>query len=446
MQHLIADLVQSLEARPLPAILLSPTYEVLAANLAYVKSFGGGVVGRKCHEVSHHYDRPCDQHGETCPLAAARDTRQPARSLHVHHTPRGLEHVDVLLEPVLDAEGSVVAYMEILQPVDSASADPRAGHQVGRSRRFNEALELALRSAPAEVPVLLLGESGTGKERMARAIHEASPRATGPFVAVACSGLSESLIEAELFGHERGAFTGATARRAGLVEAAGGGTLFLDEIGDVPLAQQVKLLRLLESRSFRRVGGTQPIAADFRLVCATWRDLNEMVRLGSFRQDLYFRIAAFPIELPPLRDRKEDLPILVRSILEELGTDKKLAVEALGDLHHHHWPGNVRELRNLLQRAVLLADGERIESRHLRVPHGWQPPTAGTAGRAAAAPSMTGPGPWPWGDAVLPLAEVEATYLQWCADRPDLERRALAEQLGVSERTLYRKLSALSEG
>jgi len=437
MLPLLSEVSADLERRSQPAILLSPTYEVLVANTAYLKAFGAGAVGRRCYEVSHHYDSPCDRHGESCPLASARATREPARALHVHHTPRGLEHVDVRLEPVVDDDGVVVAYVEALHPVDAASPDPRAGRQVGRSPRFNAALELALRAAPAEIPVILFGESGTGKERMARAIHDASPRHTGPFVPVACSGLSASLVEAELFGHERGAFTGAHTRRTGLVEAAAGGTLFLDEIGDVPLAQQVKLLRLLESRSFRRVGGTTPIAADFRLVCATWRDLPAMVEDGSFRQDLYFRIAAFPIELPALRDRREDLPLLAGAILDELGAGKVLSVDALARLHHHDWPGNVRELRNLLQRAVLLADGARIEPSHLQLPGPATPP-------APPDPDQAAPSSWrPEADGVRPLAEVEADYLRWCVTRSGLDRRTLADKLGISERTLYRKLSAL---
>ncbi len=420
----------TLEQEPLPAILVSPTYEVLAANRAYREAFGSGVVGRRCHEVSHRYDSPCDRHGESCPLAAARATGQPARVLHVHHTPRGLEHVDILMRPVRGPDGEVVAYMEILRPVDTASASARAGAQVGRSRRFNAALELSLRAAPAEVPVLLLGESGPGKERMARAIHDASPRVSGPFVALACSGLNESLFESELFGHEKGAFTGASARKAGLVETAAGGTLFLDEIGDVPLPLQVKLLRLLESRQFRRVGGTVPVSADFRLICATWRDLRGQVDEGTFRRDLYFRIAAFPIELPPLRERVEDLSLLTAALLDEIGGGKRLSDEAAACLEAHDWPGNVRELRNVLQRAVLLADGPVVEAAHLGLP-------------CAVEPATERPGDWPWGDEVLPLAEVERRYLAWCDERFPGERRELAQRLGLSERTLYRRLAGL---
>lgn len=429
----LTQLAVQLEQGEEPAILLSPEYEVLVANTAYLRAFGPGAEGRRCFEVSHRYTSPCDQHGESCPLAIARSTRQRARVLHVHHTPRGLEHVDVSLRPILSPDGGVLAYVETLKPVNTASPQVLAGAQVGRSRTFNHVLELALRAAPAPIPVLLLGESGTGKERMARGIHDASDRADGPFVAIACSGLSEALFESELFGHERGSFTGAHSRRIGLVEAAAGGTLFLDEIGDVPPRLQVKLLRLLEARSFRRVGATALIDADFRLICATWRDLEEMVDQGSFRRDLYYRIAAFPIRLPSLRERVEDIPLLVDAILDELGVELEVSPAGLQRLAEHPWPGNIRELRHALQRAALLSDGDRIEVEQLLLPE-------------RSVSGARGGGGWPWGDAILPLEEVERRYLRWCLQRVPGDRRALAERLGVSERTLFRRLARLREG
>ncbi|MEM6926894.1 MAG: sigma-54 dependent transcriptional regulator, partial [Myxococcota bacterium] len=304
-----------------------------------------------------------------------------------------------------------------------------AGAQMGISRAFNAALELALRAAPTDVPVLVLGESGTGKERLAHALHEASARRDGPFVAVACSGLTESLFESELFGHEKGAFTGAHARKAGLVETAAGGTLFLDEIGDIPLSLQVKLLRLLESGTYRRVGGTTTLRADFRLVSATWRDLTRTVTEGAFRQDLYFRIAAFPIEVPPLRERRHDLELLVTAVLQELGGHPQPTEGAMAALRGHPWPGNVRELRNVLQRAVILAHGQPVDVGHL----GLGPPTGGERGPAP-----------PWGDEVVPLEEAEARYLAWCAEQVP-NRAQLAARLGIGERTLYRKLARLRD-
>jgi DNA-binding NtrC family response regulator len=232
-----------------------------------------------------------------------------------------------------------------------------------------------------------------------------------------------------LFGHERGAFTGALARREGLIAAARGGTLFLDEIGDIPPALQIKLLRLLETRSYRRVGGNEPQQADFRLVCATHRDLPAMVAAGEFRADLYYRIGAFPIRLPPLRARLDDLPLLVGSLLRRLpqGKDKHLSAAALTRLGAHAFPGNVRELRNLLERACLLADGELIGPEHLF------PAELETAA------------PFEGGEAILPLAEVERRYLARVLASWRGDRRELARLLGVSERTLFRKLKALKE-
>jgi transcriptional regulator with PAS, ATPase and Fis domain len=214
--------------------------------------------------------------------------------------------------------------------------------------------------------VLLQGESGTGKELVAQAIHDASRRAR-PFVAVDCSGLTETLFESELFGHERGAFTGASARKIGLVEAASGGTLFLDELGDIPLPMQVKLLRLLETGTYRRVGSTELIRADIRLISATHQPLKALVAQGRFRQDLFYRVNAFPICLPALRERPDDIPLLAEALLGRVAPERKLklADDALACLQAYDYPGNVRELRNILERASLMCDGDTVQRRHL---------------------------------------------------------------------------------
>jgi len=240
------------------------------------------------------------------------------------------------------------------------AADPRTQELLARARR----------AAQSDATVLLLGESGTGKEVLAHEIHQASPRAAGPFVAVNCAALNEDLLESELFGHEKGAFTGASQARAGCIEAADGGTLFLDEVGDMSPALQAKCLRVLEERRFERVGGRRTLAVDLRLIAATNRDLAERVAAGAFRADLFYRLNVIALELPPLRERPLDVEALARHFVARLAAEVKrpglaLTPEALAALRAHAWPGNVRELRNACERAVVLAQGETLEAEDL---------------------------------------------------------------------------------
>ncbi|HDV6320020.1 TPA: sigma 54-interacting transcriptional regulator [Burkholderia multivorans] len=433
----VRALVAYLEQDSQPMIVVDPDYRILAANGAYRRQFGvAGVehVGRHCFQVSHHYDVPCDQAGEHCPMKRAKALRGLDRVLHIHHTPRGPEHVDVELRPIFDAGGDVIAYVERLTTVRSASAQPSAEGLVGSAESFNAALGALQRVAPSTLPVLLLGESGTGKELFARALHEASDRAMGPFVVVDCSGIAETLFESELFGYEKGAFTGANQRKPGLVETAQGGTLFLDEIGDVPLPMQVKLLRLIESGTFRRVGGVEALRADFRLVAATHKPLRDMIADGRFRQDLYYRINAFPIALPPLRERRGDVALLAESILRRIANARAAAGDALARpyvltepalacLDAYAWPGNIRELRNVLERACLFADDGTIRVEHLPA----------ELVSAAAAPT-------PVAAAARGVSDAELVRL---AASFGGTRKALAAHVGLSERTLYRRMKAL---
>jgi transcriptional regulator with PAS, ATPase and Fis domain len=436
----IAALVSYLEYDPQPSIVLDPDYRILAANTAYRRQFGVAGqphVGRRCYQVSHHYDVPCDQAGEHCPMKRASELRSADRVLHIHHTPRGPEHVDVELRPIFDTRREIVAYVERLSTVRGASARPSVDGLVGRAPAFNEALAALQRVAPSMLPVLLLGESGTGKELFAHALHEASDRAQRPFVVVDCSGITETLFESELFGYEKGSFTGAVNRKPGLVETAQGGTLFLDEIGDVPLSMQVKLLRLIETGAFRRVGSVETQRADFRLVAATHKPLEQMLAAGQFRSDLYFRISAFPIRLPALRDRADDIPLLVDSTLQRIASGRdtaprktSVAPEALALLRAYRWPGNIRELRNVLERASLLADDGVIRPEHLPEMVRGEIVSARpehAALRLAGRTKLTD----------VELARIAAGFVGM--------RRDLAAQLGISERTLYRRLKALDQ-
>lgn len=439
VEEVASSWLERLEADSDPCILLSTDYRILAANPAYLDRYPRPLqLGQdRCYAVSHGYDSPCDRNGETCPMARSFQSLGTERVFHVHLCGEHREHVDITLEPILDEQGRIAAFVERIRPITVASAHAE-GVFVGVSAAFTRMLELIQRAARSEVPILLLGESGTGKELAAEAIHRASHRAEGPFVPVECSGLSESLFESELFGHVRGAFTGASRRKMGLVEAAAGGTLFLDEVGDVPPALQVKLLRLLESGTYRVVGDIEARKADFRLICATHRDLASFVADGRFRNDLYYRINAFPIPMPPLRERKQDLPLLCEALLRASG--KTISPEALARLQAHPFPGNVRELRNLLERAVLLADQDMVQVRHLNLDPA--PPQAlvvdGDSAVRVPVPGVPAE--------VMPLAEVEARYLEWAAAHHDGDRASLAKKLGLSERTLYRKLQAVRRG
>jgi len=426
----LPDLVSFLETLPEPHILCDRQYRILAANAAYRRTFPASrnVVGRACYEVSHHYSVPCDQAGESCPLARGLHSGQRERVLHLHHTPRGEEYVNIELSPIRDGGGEIGWFIEKMEPMTVARGATDHHGLVGRAPAFQAMLALIARVAPSEASALLQGESGTGKELVANAIHEASLRAQGPFVAVDCSGLAETLFESEVFGHERGAFTGATSRKPGLVEAASGGTLFLDEVGDIPLGMQVKLLRLLETGTYRRVGSTELRRADIRLVSATHRPLRDMVAQGSFRQDLYFRLNTFPITVPALRERAADIPLLVESLLGRVVRKRSLAVspEAMRRLAAYPFPGNVRELRNVLERASLMCDGETILPEHLAedIVHPL-PPDARPSAPAERA------GDW---------QALEREAFQHAVAGHRGSRRELARKLGISERTLYRKL------
>lgn len=252
---------------------------------------------------------------------------------------------------------------------------------IGESDAIKRAVSETQRVAQTEATVLLLGESGTGKELFARAVHHLSPRRDKPFVAVNCAAIPETLIESELFGHERGSFTGATERRPGKFELASGGTVFLDEIGELPLAAQGKLLRAIEEKTVDRIGGRAPVAVDVRIVAATNRDLQQEAERGEFRRDLFFRLAVFPVEIPPLRERGDDAEMLAKHFAAQFGKELRgqeatLSDEALRKIKSHAWPGNVRELENALERACILADALTLEANDLGL---------GTSGRAAAA-------------------------------------------------------------
>ncbi|RKH04014.1 sigma-54-dependent Fis family transcriptional regulator [Corallococcus sp. CA053C] len=312
----------------------------------------------------------------------------------------------------------------------------RVGNIIGDAPELQGVYALIQQAAPTKATVLILGESGTGKELVAQALHELSPRKERPFVKVHCAALSEGLLESELFGHERGAFTGAVARKEGRFELADGGTLFLDEIGEISLAVQVKLLRVLQSREFERVGGTQTLKVDVRIVAATHRDLQAEVKAGRFREDLYYRLNVVAVTLPPLRRRKGDIPALVNHFLERCnasyGKDVKgLAPGTLQALMSHDWPGNIRELENAVERAVVLARGEELTADDLP-------------------PVLRGPRPSPESsERLIPgasLAAIEREAILRTLEMVQGSTTRAAEVLGISVRKIQYKLKEYAGG
>ena len=316
---------------------------------------------------------------------------------------------------------------------------------IGESSAMQSVRTLIERVAPSQATVLITGESGTGKEVVVRQIHRLSGR-KGAFVAINCGAISEHLLESELFGHERGAFTGAVNRRIGRFELAMGGTIFLDEIGDMPMPMQVKLLRVLQERMIERVGGTVSIPVDVRVVAATHRDLPEHVANGSFREDLYYRLSVFPIEIPPLRERPEDIAPLVREMTERVyrryGVELSITPEAMSVLENYSWPGNARELANLIERLAVLRPDGRVDQDTLPWPL-----------RPAARPLATNEQELPAGEALtatLPaggldlkeyLAELEREMIRSALERADGVVQQAADELGVRRTTLVEKIN-----
>ena len=297
---------------------------------------------------------------------------------------------------------------------------------MGQSAAMKEVMVRVERAAPTDANVLILGENGTGKELIARALHQASNRADHVFMTVDLGAVSETLFESELFGHEKGAFTGAIASRVGRFELADGGTLFLDEIGDMPLSMQVKLLRVLQEHSFERVGGVHTLQSDVRILAATHRDLEEMIALGEFRQDLYYRLNVFPIEMPSLRERPEDIPLLLNELITIMESENRGSVRfnsvAINALCNYEWPGNVRELQNLVERHIALADGPTLKLQNLDSLKVNKEDASGIDSD------------WP------PLSELERRYILKVLDHTDSNREKAAQTLAINKSTLWRKL------
>lgn len=438
--------VQSLvDAHPEPFALIDRDFNIVACNQHYAEAYTrlapAEIVGMKCHEVSHKSASTCELNGEECPLKRVFASEQPVQVIHRHidrdHKP---EYVAIHGSPVYGDDGNLLYMGEGMRSItkeQELAFDEEK--MVGCCPSFMRVLDNLCLVAESDSPALIRGETGTGKEMAAQLLHRKSPRAKGPFITIDSTSFTEDLLVNELFGHEPGAFTGCVGAKKGLVELADKGTLFMDEIGEIPLSLQAKLLRVLETGSFRRLGGTDERRVNFRFICATHRDLKAMVDAGAFRADLYYRINVMQVELPPLRHRIDDIPHLVahflsRQMLGKLTTPISDAAMAL--LRAYPFPGNMRELKNIVERAVLLARGGTIQPEHLPDEiHHAQALRAEfqQADRATLQHQCHH-------DDEVSLATLQATLARF-----DGNRRKTAAFLKISERTLYRRLKELGD-
>jgi len=363
--------------------------------------------------------------------------------MHIHYDHEDHEeYVQLQANPIFDEDGRVKYMGEYINPINQYN-EP-GGLLVGRSPPMMRLTSMLQRVAPTQTTVLLQGESGVGKECVAQYLHQYSSRPSGPFVVVDCGSLGEQLIESELFGYEKGAFTGASSRKKGLFESAFGGSLFIDEIGELPLALQTKLLRVLETGTVRRVGGTDYHKVDVRIIAATHRNLRQMVKSGDFREDLYYRLSAFPINIPSLRERKDDIHMLSEHFLRAIEEGEQhipLSAAVIERLMSYDYPGNVRELRNILERAVILASGGVITPEAIVIDgmdEQEYPAFSGEPFNRDAEVNTTTSNEW-----ITRRNRLDDDVVMSALQRFDGHRKRAAEFLGVSERTLYRHMQRL---
>jgi transcriptional regulator with PAS, ATPase and Fis domain len=438
MQKKISVDVQSLiDAHDNPFVLIDENYNIVAANQAYRRSYSvreQDILGQKCHQISHRSDIPCHMNGEDCPHKQVFETGKPYQVLHTHYnTDSQPEHVRIKGSPIFSSEGAMYLGESIL-PV--ARVDDLASEQhrmIGKSKAFLACIENLTRAAEIDATVLLCGESGVGKDLAARYIHNRSKRKNANFTVIDCASISEAVFEREFFGHERGAFSGCVGRRAGLLELADGGTLFFNEIGELPSSLQGRLLHVIESGQFRRVGGRELLSVDVRITCANSSNLRQLVAGNRFRADLYYRIAGMVCEIPPLRERREDITEIARDFLKRVGQKDgrsyHLNTEALEVLLQHDYPGNVRELGNALQQAAALSSNGVISTQEI---HLAAPIKTGIVDSIPTVDKDEGQEP--------SMKGLESQYIAELLAEHQGKRSMVAQILGISERTLYRKL------
>jgi len=419
-----------LETHDLPFVIIDKKLTVVTVNRAWEIRFG---IAR-----DRQIGEPCCSNSGNCRHSRLFEKLEPYVGLFpsdgLTDSPNQLR---VRGYPLLDANGALYIgeSISVATPLKSTTAP---SPMVGASSTFLSLQAKLNQAAQTQAPVLLNGETGTGKELASEFIHRHSKNAENEFVVMDCTILGENLFESELFGHEKGAFTGATSGKKGLFELADNGTLFLDEIGELPLAQQPKLLRALESGQFRRVGGTSALTAKVRVICATHRNLANMVRDGQFREDLFYRLSVFPVQIPPLRERREDIPNLCTAMLTQFGQMNdctySISKQALAKLLQHQWPGNIRELKNCLHLASSLCTNRRIEEHDINIVQRQ------TVNESIPSSSQQNPQPVHTNS----LDQLEANFIKELLSRHNGNRKLIAAEMNISERTLYRKLNRLN--
>jgi transcriptional regulator with PAS, ATPase and Fis domain len=447
MKKTAIDIHSLINAQDAPAVIIDENYQIVAANIAYCTSYGidpKQVVNHRCHEVSHHSAVPCHMNGEDCPHKQVFATDKPFEVLHTHYDYANRpDRVRIKAHPLHGADGGRYLLEVINRLAPSTNLTCEDMQMVGHSPTFLALIENLIVAAKSDAAVLIYGESGVGKELAAKFVHEQSARKKNPYVELNCAAIPEALCESELFGHERGAFTGCAGLKQGLFELANGGTLFLDEIGELPLSMQAKLLRVLDSGEFRRLGGNNLIRVDVRVVAATNRNLMTLVTQGKFREDLYFRIAGINVSIPPLRERRMDIPALAEILIKRMCKPGhnicRLTHAAIERLVNYSYPGNIRELSNILQKALVTCDCNIIDAKHIhfnglnetehQAMNSKRDDTRFKAGEMVAIDGS-----------VLSIAEVERRYISTLLEQHDGNRRIVANIMGINERTLYRKL------
>ena len=442
--HIPINLQSIINAADNGFVLIDKNYNIVAANDAYCKTYGvdsDEIRGHKCHQISHHSDVPCHLNGEDCPHKKVFETQAPHQVLHVHYDHKNEEeHVRIKGSPIYGTDGELYLGEAIFPIAKSDDMGCDKQRMLGTSPIFIACIEEMAGAATSDVAILLNGESGVGKELAAKFIHNKSKRRAQPFVSIDCASISEGIFESELFGHERGAFTGCVGRRNGLIESAENGTLFMDEIGEVPLALQGRLLRALETGNYRRLGGREDLHVDVRIICATHNNLRKMVEQGTFRADLYYRIAGISITIPPLRERRSDITPLVKSMLEKMnatnGSAAQITDEALDLLQNYDYPGNIRELRNILQKSIIVSTNGLITPELLQLNNLSSIYVNPLADRRRQSRATKAINP----STNRSLTDVEASHIESLLHQHNGHRARVADELRISERTLYRKL------